>query len=137
MHKSLLAPTATSMNNAMRVFRNQQKVLQDNAKALLEKTETPRDLMDRRQREMTSIYAVKNPRTKQAARTSKAAFNVRESMVTAKESLQTVPQREEDRLKFVGQSMIFNSKHGSMAEHERNSFDGLESATVNIDDLER
>ena len=53
--QSVMAPTAASLNNAMRVFRNQQRVLQENAKALLEKTmaETPGDVMQRRTKEMT------------------------------------------------------------------------------------
>ena len=82
-----MAPTANSMNNAMRVFRNQQRVLQDNAKALLEKTieSNNGDFMERRTKEMTNIYAVKNPRTKQVK--SRAVLNPRDSMVTAKESL--------------------------------------------------
>ena len=44
---------------------------------------------------MTSVYAVKNPRTKQIK--SRAVLNPRDSLVTAKESLQT-----------VGASLVFN-----------------------------
>ena len=51
--------------------------------------------MERRTKEMTSIYAVKNPRTKQIK--SRAVLNPRDSIVTAKDSLQT-----------VGASLIFN-----------------------------
>ena len=35
-HMSAMAPTANSLNNAMRVFRNQQKVLQENARKAIE-----------------------------------------------------------------------------------------------------
>ena len=68
VHQSLMAPTATSLNNAMKVFRKQQAVLQVNAKAVMEKATTPADALQRRIKATTGIYAVHNPRTNQTAR---------------------------------------------------------------------
>ena len=49
MQNRVIQPTATSLNKAMKVFRDQQKVLQENAKALLEQdVPTPADLQERR-----------------------------------------------------------------------------------------
>ena len=62
---------------------------------MLEKEYSPVDFMEQRTKDVTNIYAVKNPRTKQAK--TRAGLYPRDSIVTAKESLQT-----------VGRSLIFN-----------------------------
>ena len=80
----------------MKVFRDQQKVLQENAKALLEQAEvvTPADMQERRAKQMVDIYAVKNPRTKQTSRRAvQQLFNTTNPSNT----------RNSVQLKFIGQ----------------------------------
>lgn len=56
--------TANSLRNAMLVFKKQQQVLQDNAKAVIEQQELDvSSKVELRTRQMTQVYGVKNPRS--------------------------------------------------------------------------
>jgi len=47
----------------MVVFKHQQKVMQENAKAVHDAEVLSEDLMAKRTKEITSIYAIQNPKS--------------------------------------------------------------------------
>lgn len=61
---STMNGTANSLRNAMMVYKKQQLVLQENAKAMLElkKSLDGQSVSEIRTKQMTSLYGVKNPR---------------------------------------------------------------------------
>ena len=89
--------------------------------------------MEKRTKDMVDCYAVKNPRNMQLARRSQ--FNTRNSI--EKDTLNSMTAYDNDRLKFVGQSLVFNKGMGQAQNNTNDaSFDGLESATVNLENFE-
>ena len=134
----------------MKVFREQQKVLQENARAILEKAETPNqvNVMQMRTKQMIDVYAIRNPMTNQ----QKTRYNKQNpanmlrmcTMHTVRRPKRgsdvVAPLASPNGLAKVGRSLVVDESPLKTPSQTFDSFTigggGLHSATVDLAELE-